>query len=73
VLALVTRRFFELNPLDAGMIATAVIASAIAIGALTAAGVLGTRGPSANRAARRWRLTRHRDTARRPPGQSERL
>ena len=38
VLAPVTRRFFELNPLDAGMIATAVIASAIAIGALAAAG-----------------------------------
>jgi uncharacterized YccA/Bax inhibitor family protein len=38
VVAPVTRRFFELNTLDAGMIATAVIASAIAIGALAAAG-----------------------------------
>ena len=33
-----TRHFFELSPLDAGMVITSVVASAISIGALALAG-----------------------------------
>ena len=47
VLLPVTRSFFELTPLDAGLIATAVLAGAVSIGALALAGFSARAGTSA--------------------------
>jgi len=43
----ITRSFFELTPLDAGLIATAVLAGAVSIGALALAGFSARAGTSA--------------------------